>query len=86
MQGKQSADKRWLGYIDLSKRRVSPEDMVKCDERYNKSKTVHLIMRHVAEKTQTPIETLYETIAWPLNKKYGHAIDAFKLSITYAFL
>lgn len=81
----QEADKSWPGYIDLSKRRVSPEDMVKCEDRYNKSKTVHLIMRHVAEKTQTPIETLYETIAWPLNKKYGHAIDAFKLSITYVF-
>ncbi|KAF3767857.1 hypothetical protein M406DRAFT_355736 [Cryphonectria parasitica EP155] len=39
-------------------------------------------MRHVAEKTQTPIEELYESIAWPLNRKYGHAIDAFKLSIT----
>ena len=56
--------------------------MVKCEERYNKSKTVHLIMRHVAEKTQVPIETLYETLAWPLNRKFGHAIDAFKLSIT----
>lgn len=33
------------GYIDLSKRRVSPEDIVKCDERYNKSKVVHSIMR-----------------------------------------
>ncbi|KAI1074938.1 translation initiation factor 2, alpha subunit [Whalleya microplaca] len=70
------------GYIDLSKRRVSPEDIVKCEERYNKSKMVHSIMRHVAEKTQTPIETLYESIAWPLNKRYGHSIDAFKLSIT----
>ena len=39
-------------------------------------------MRHVAEKTSTPIEDLYQTIGWPLNKKYGHAIDAFKLSIT----
>lgn len=76
------ANMRSTGYIDLSKRRVSPEDMVKCEERYNKSKTVHLIMRHVAEKTQTPIETLYETLAWPLNRKFGHAIDAFKLSIT----
>ena len=38
------------GYIDLSKRRVSPEDIVKCEERYNKSKMVHSIMRHVAEK------------------------------------
>lgn len=70
------------GYIDLSKRRVSAEDIVKCEERYNKSKMVHSIMRHVAEKTQTPIEELYKSIGWPLNKKYGHAIDAFKLSIS----
>jgi translation initiation factor 2 subunit 1 len=72
-----------IGYIDLSKRRVSPEDIVKCEERYNKGKMVHSIMRHVAEKTQHPIEDLYERIGWPLNKKYGHAVDAFKLSITY---
>lgn len=55
---------------------------MKCEERYNKSKMVHSIMRHVAEKTSVPIEELYEKIAWPLNKKYGHAVDAFKLSIT----
>jgi translation initiation factor 2 subunit 1 len=28
------------GYIDLSKRRVSPDDIVKCEEHFNKSKTV----------------------------------------------
>ena len=71
------------GYIDLSKRRVSPEDIVKCEERFNKGKMVASIMRHVAEKTKTPMETLYQDIGWPLNKKYGHAVDAFKLSITY---
>ena len=71
-----------IGYIDLSKRRVSAEDIVRCEERYNKSKMVHSIMRHVAEKTNTPLETLYQHIGWPLNKRYGHAIDAFKLSIT----
>lgn len=70
------------GYIDLSKRRVSPEDVVKCEERYNKSKAVHSIMRHVAEATKTPLETLYQQIGWPLNRKYGHSHDAFKLSIT----
>lgn len=75
-------DQTLLGYIDLSKRRVSPEDIIKCEERYNKSKMVHSILRHVAEKTQTPIEDLYQSIGWPLNKKYGHAVDAFKLSIT----
>jgi translation initiation factor 2 subunit 1 len=25
---------------------------------------------------------LYEKIGWPLSKKYGHMLDAFKLSIT----
>ncbi|KAG0128911.1 translation initiation factor 2, alpha subunit [Tuber indicum] len=70
------------GYIDLSKRRVSAEDVVKCEERYNKSKMVHSILRHVAEKTKEPIENLYENIGWPLMKKYGHAVDAFKFSIT----
>lgn len=36
----------------------------------------------MAEKTLTPILELYETIGWPLNKRYGHSLDAFKLSIT----
>lgn len=70
------------GYIDLSKRRVSPEDMLKAEDTYQKGKTVASIMRHVAGVTQTPMQTLYEHIGWPLNKRYGHAIDAFKLSIT----
>ena len=40
-----------IGYIDLSKRRVSPEDITKCEERYTKSKTVASIMRHVASRS-----------------------------------
>mmetsp|Transcript_8533 Transcript_8533/g.22046 ORF Transcript_8533/g.22046 Transcript_8533/m.22046 type:complete len:318 (-) Transcript_8533:187-1140(-) len=69
------------GYIDLSKRRVSAEDITQCDERYNKSKAVHSIMRHLAEQTSTPMEELYDKIAWPLYRKFGHAFDAFKLAI-----
>ena len=147
------------GYIDLSKRRVSPEDITKCEERYMKSKTVASIMRHVASKvpstaidgtaepaaTLDPVqaeaalkaeadekstkklrraarkqaaatgtvpegedvvaaaaaaeetggptgsvgeeerlEALYEQIAWPIGKKYGHPYDAFKLALAYA--
>jgi translation initiation factor 2 subunit 1 len=146
---------RDLGYIDLSKRRVSPEDITKCEERYMKSKTVASIMRHVASKVSSTaiegsaesppevldpaqteaamqaeadekstkrlkrvarkqaaatgavpegedvvvaateetggptgsageeerLETLYEQIAWPLGKKYGHPYDAFKLAL-----
>jgi translation initiation factor 2 subunit 1 len=150
---------------------VSPEDIVKCEERYMKSKTVSSILRHVATKLptvsdgsapeapvaaepepepepeaapQTPataasdaalgnepaavvaaiepegkegkrarraaaravadeaaaavdgaaaaeeaageerrVEELYESIGWPLHKKYGHPYEAFKLALTY---
>ena len=46
------------GYIDLSKRRVSEEDIQACEERYNKSKLVHSIMRHVAETLNIDLEVL----------------------------
>merc|ERR1719243_542113 len=38
------------GYIDLSKRRVSPEDIAEAEERFNKSKMTHSVLRHVAEQ------------------------------------
>ncbi|KAH9006402.1 eukaryotic translation initiation factor 2 subunit alpha [Lactarius hatsudake] len=41
------------GYIDLSKRRVSPEDIIKCEERFMKARTVSSIMRHVASRLPT---------------------------------
>ncbi|KAI5117739.1 hypothetical protein M0805_004928 [Coniferiporia weirii] len=110
------------GYIDLSKRRVSPEDITKCEERFMKSKTVASILRHVASKLSSEevaaaaadggaapstkpteglaadeeeeaggsaggseearLEALYDQIAWPLGKQYGHPYDAFKLALT----
>lgn len=69
------------GYIDLSKRRVSAEDVIKCEERYQKSKAVHSILRQCAEKYQVSLEDLYKAYAWPLSRKYGHAYDAYKMSI-----
>ncbi len=39
-------------------------------------------MRHVAETTGRDLEALYENIAWPLYKLYGHAFDAFKTMVT----
>jgi len=75
------------GYIDLSKRRVSDEDVVKAEEKYNKSKMVHSIMRHVAETAQKEglpdcsFEEVFSKVGWPLSRKYGHAYDAFKLSM-----
>lgn len=62
---------------------MSAEDVIKCEERYGKSKTVHSIMRHVAEKCEVEMDLVNEMVAWPLYKKYGHAYEAFKLSISY---
>jgi len=70
------------GYIDLSKRRVASEEVAKCEEKFNKSKAVHSIMRHVAETMQKGMEELYVQWGWPLYQKFGHAYDAFKLAIT----
>lgn len=69
------------GYIDLSKRRVSPEDVKKMEDKYYKSKTVHSIMKHVAETQNLRLEDLYKQFCWPLYKQVGHAYDAFKLAL-----
>eukprot|EP00607_Mallomonas_marina_P008276 CAMPEP_0182417514 /NCGR_PEP_ID=MMETSP1167-20130531/1995_1 /TAXON_ID=2988 /ORGANISM="Mallomonas Sp, Strain CCMP3275" /LENGTH=282 /DNA_ID=CAMNT_0024591145 /DNA_START=99 /DNA_END=947 /DNA_ORIENTATION=- len=69
------------GYIDLSKRRVAPEDVIKCEDRFNKAKAVHSVLRHVAATFDRSLESLYQSIGWPLYKKYGHAYDAFKLAL-----
>jgi len=69
------------GYIDLSKRRVSPEDVVACEDRFNKAKAVHGVLRHLAERRSFVLEDLYVKIAWPLYRRYGHAYDAFKLAL-----
>ncbi|XP_025016778.1 eukaryotic translation initiation factor 2 subunit 1 [Tetranychus urticae] len=79
------------GYIDLSKRRVSPEDIVRCEEKFAKSKAVNSILRHVAEilgyQTDDQLEDLYERTAWYFDEKYkkqGCAFDYFKLVVNDA--
>jgi translation initiation factor 2 subunit 1 len=69
------------GYIDLSKRRVSPEDVIACEDRFNKARAVHGVLRHLAERKNYYLEELYVRIGWPLYRKYGHAYDAFKLAM-----
>lgn len=69
------------GYIDLSKRRVSPEDVKKCQDRFNKSKAVAGIMRHLAEIEKVEVLEIMEKVAWPLYKKNHniHAYDQLRL-------
>ncbi|KAF4319738.1 hypothetical protein BBO99_00006148 [Phytophthora kernoviae] len=75
------------GYIDLSKRRVSPEDIAKCEERYNKAKTVHGVLRQVAQENHLEIEDLKFKIEKPNSEDdkkidYVHCYDVFKMGIT----
>lgn len=73
---------REKGYIDLSKRRVNDDDIKAVEAKFNKSKTVQSIMRHVTSKIEgATLEDMHRKITWPLYKKYGHAFDAFKAAV-----
>lgn len=77
------------GYIDLSKRRVSPEEVLECTERFAKAKAVNSILRHVADilkfTTNEQLEELYQKTAWHFEEKRkskAAAYDVFKQSVT----
>lgn len=61
---------------------MSPEDIVRAEEKFNKSKAVHSIMRHVSETCHVKLEDIYKQFGWDLYKRFGHAYDAFKLIVT----
>ncbi|XP_022238409.1 eukaryotic translation initiation factor 2 subunit 1-like [Limulus polyphemus] len=77
------------GYIDLSKRRVSPEDIMKCEEKFAKAKAVNSILRHVAGilgyDSDEQLEVLYKKTAWHFDEKYKKAAssyDVFKHAVS----
>lgn len=76
------------GYIDLSKRRVSSDEVVKCEERYAKGKAVNSILRHVAERLgydEKQLEDFYQRAAWHFDQKLQKdavCYDVFKQSVT----
>ena len=77
-----------IGYIDLSKRRVSPEDVEKCTERFAKAKAVNSILRHVADlldyENDDQLEELYQKTAWRFEEKLkmkASSYDFFKQAV-----
>jgi translation initiation factor 2 subunit 1 len=60
---------------------VDPEDVVKCEERYNKAKAVHSVLSHVSKIRDVTLEEMCQKVGWPLYRKFGHAYDAFKLAL-----
>jgi len=71
------------GYIDLSKRRVSVEDVKRCEEKYSRAKTINQILRHVGElldfEDSKMLEELYKNTAWFFDKKYASAGGSHEL-------
>lgn len=67
------------GYIDLSKKRVTPDDAKQAENRYSYSKTVQSLLRTVAEHCRIDMEILMEQIVWPLQEQYKHhhVLEAF---------
>lgn len=58
------------GFIDLSRKRVNPEDVKACEERYNNSLRVHNIMRQTAAILEEDLKSLYERVGWPLGNLF----------------
>jgi translation initiation factor 2 subunit 1 len=69
------------GYVDLSKKRVEPEDATAKEESFARAKAVHGIMRHVSSTHNIPVEELCNKVAWPLYRKYPDAYEAFRKHI-----
>jgi translation initiation factor 2 subunit 1 len=73
-------DKR---YIDLSKKKVQPEEAAQTEKYFKKAKMVHNILKQVAVKMDCTLLSLYEKFGWDLYDKYDHAYDAFRLIMRY---
>ena len=72
-----------LGYIDLSRRQVDATQKARAFDRLDKSKKVHAILQSVHNQSQIPLDDLYEMIAYPLAKEYGHSYEAFKKQLQF---
>lgn len=77
------------GYIDLSKRRVYPKDLIQCEDRFARAKAINSILRHVAEQLgytkKEQLEELYDKTAWYFDhkmKKKAGAYDIFVKALT----
>lgn len=65
-------------FIDLSLKAVPRDQLPIARERWEKSKKVHGIMRHVAHQQDRSTEELYELFGWPLADQFKYTYLGFK--------
>jgi len=70
-------------FIDLSKKRVDADEVPALEEKWNKSKASHSIMRQVSvlSNKQFSMKQLYKLFGWQCARDYGHLYDAFKFAM-----
>jgi len=70
-------------FIDLSKKRVDADEVPACEEKWNKSKASHSIIRQVAvlSNKKYSMKELYKLFGFQCARDYGHLHDAFKFAM-----
>ena len=77
-----SVDKE-KGYIDLSKRKLLPQEIEGCKTNYANIKSVFGIVNHVSKSCpEIEWEDFMERTMWKLDDEFGSCYNAFKLSIS----
>ncbi len=66
-------------YVELSKKYVDENEIIEGTEKYNNSKTVHNIVKYLAEMKNVGINEIYELMIYPLYETYDNPYLAFKL-------
>lgn len=79
---KQGSDDKALVFIDLSLKAVPSESLPAARDKWEKSKTVHGIMRTIAFRTKKKTVDLYEQFGWDLSKRFKHVYLGFKYIIS----
>jgi translation initiation factor 2 alpha subunit (eIF-2alpha) len=63
--------------IDVSKKKILPSELNSADLEYERNKRVYQLVKSLALATEQTIESIYESMIWPLLQDYGHIDDAF---------
>ena len=72
----------WVGYVDLSKRRVAEDDIRSTDKKYQEAKKVHNIAVVLSNRYNMSVDDIYTKIIWPLAEKYQSGYNGFSLCLS----
>ncbi len=69
------------GYVDLTKKCVTPDDMEEMKKKFSDGKLINTIMNQVAIKTGTNLTHLYETLVWSIYRENRNVFQTFRSAL-----